>query len=151
MRIAGPGRLIALALFAIVIGAATVLADDADADLKRMQGDWMVQSMTSNGLKSPDEESQSLFRTVTGDKYTVSRYTKTIVRGTFKLNPAASPPTIDSMLEGKADAPPLLGIYAFAEGRLTICNSAPGKPRPTAFESKPGSGHTLTVWVPEQK
>lgn len=126
-------------------------AEAQAADVKQMQGDWMVRSMKVNGIKSPPEESQTLFRTVTGTSYTVSRYSKPIVRGTFKLDASKSPRTIDSTLLGAANAEPLLGIYEFEGNLLRICNAPPGKPRPADFQAKLGSGHTLTVWEPETR
>ena len=38
------------------------------------------------------------------------------------------------------------GIYALEGDVLTVCVSAPGKPRPTQFRSSKGNGRSLTVW-----
>jgi len=139
-------------LAAIALGAVDAANPDAQAaDVKQMQGDWMVRSMKTNGINTPPEEAQALFRTVTGTSYSVSRYSKPIVRGTFKLDAGKSPRTIDSTLMGAANSEPLLGIYEFEGNLLRICNAPPGKPRPADFQAKLGSGHTLTVWEPEMK
>jgi uncharacterized protein (TIGR03067 family) len=138
----------ALASFVLIAAAAPREATDSD-DMKKMQGDWMVVSMTANGMKYPDEEAQALFRTVDGNSYQVSRYSKAMVKGTFKIDPAATPKTIDSSL-ATDPSKALLGIYEFEGAMLKVCNAPPGKPRPTAFEAKAGSGHTLTVWQPEK-
>lgn len=141
--------LFALAVIALALAAAPREAAEGD-DLKRMQGDWMVVSMTANGMKYPDEEAQALFRTVEGNKYQVARYSKPIFNGTFQLDPSAMPKTIDS--SPAADpSKPILGIYEFAGDALKICNAPPGKPRPTDFEARAGSGHTVTVWQPEKQ
>jgi uncharacterized protein (TIGR03067 family) len=132
-----------------MLAAAPREAADTD-DLKRMQGDWMVVSMTFNGMKYPDEEAQSLFRTIEGNSYQVARYSKQVVKGTFQLDPSAMPKTIDS-LPAADPSKPLLGIYEFDGDTLKICNSQPGEPRPGNFEAKAGSGHTLTIWQPEKK
>ena len=132
----------------LTVGAAPREAAEGD-DLKKMQGDWMVVSMTANGIKYPDEEAQSLFRTIEGNNYQISRYSKPIGKGTFKLDPAATPKTIDS--SPAADpSKPILGIYEFDGDNLKVCNAPPGKPRPSDFEAKAGSGHSLTVWQPEK-
>jgi hypothetical protein len=34
---------------------------------------------------------------------------------------------------------------------LKSCNAPPGKDRPTTFEAKEGSEHTLIVWTREKK
>lgn len=140
----------------IAIAAATLVADvsrnDAGADdLRRMQGDWMVAMMKVNGGELPADEAQALFRTIKRDKYTVSRFSKTIASGTFKLDATQSPRTIDSTPAGAADGQPLLGIYEFDGEKLRICNALPGKPRPKTFDARLLSGHTLIVWEPEKR
>jgi len=135
--------------------AAPATADDSAtanaADLARMQGDWMVASMTVSGMKMPDVEAQSLFRTVAEDQYTVSRYKKVVGRGSFKIDATQNPKTIDSTAAATADQPPVLGIYEFDGARLKICNASPGKPRPKNFDAQLGSGQTSIVWEPEAK
>lgn len=137
-------------LAVVALGEVDRAASDAQAaDVKQMQGDWMMRSMKANGINLPTEEAQALFRTVADSSYTISRYSKLMVRGAFKLDATKSPGTIDSTLVGAAE--PILGIYQFEGNLLRICNSQPGKPRPTDFQAKLGSGHTLTVWEPETK
>ncbi|REK09037.1 MAG: TIGR03067 domain-containing protein [Planctomycetota bacterium] len=138
-----------------MLTAALLLApanDDAAAqdDLARMQGDWMVESMKLNGLKHDQTEAESLFRTVQGDKYTVSRYTRAISSGHFTLDPTQSPKTIDSTPDNSPDGVALLGIYEFDGTKLRICNAPAGKPRPKDFKCRLGSQHTLIVWEPEK-
>lgn len=140
--------LLLVAAVALFVGAAPREATEGD-DLKKMQGDWMVVSMTANGMKYPDEEAQSLFRTIEGNKYQVARYSKPIGKGTFKLDPAATPKTIDSW-PATDPSKPILGIYEFDVDNLKICNAPSGKPRPSDFEAKAGSGYTQTVWQPEK-
>ena len=133
--------------FAVADAAATY-----EADLKRMQGDWMVASMIVSGMTMSDEEAQSLFRTVEGDRYVVSRYSKPVGKGTFKLDATKNPKWIDSTpAAGPGAGKPILGIYEFNGQQLRICNAGPGKPRPTGFESKPTSERTMIVWEPEKK
>lgn len=97
-------------------------------------------------------KAQTLFRTVEGDRYTVSRFMKVVGRGTFKIDATQTPKTIDSTsATAKADAPPLLGIYEFDGGQLKICNAAPGNPRPKTFNAGPASNQTLIIWEPEKK
>jgi uncharacterized protein (TIGR03067 family) len=142
-------------LLMLVLAVSTTLAkaDDPNSrDLAEMQGDWMVASMVTGGAKVPEDEAQALFRSVTAQRYTVSRYRKVIGAGTFKIDARNSPKTIDSSPTGPADqVKSILGIYEFDGKRLKICNAQPGKPRPTNFEAQLGSGHTLIVWEPESK
>ena len=46
------------------------------ADLAKMQGDWMVVSTTIDGSKLSNDEAQTLFRTVDGNKYSIFRFSK---------------------------------------------------------------------------
>jgi uncharacterized protein (TIGR03067 family) len=135
--------------FAVLV--ACVSATDANAaDLARMQGDWMVHSMRAEGMDVPPDDAQALFRTIEGDKYTVSRYTKVVGRGTFKIDATQSPKTIDSSPAGP-QAKPISGIYEFDGDKLRICNARPGQPRPKSFDAKQYTGHTLIVWEREAK
>lgn len=128
-------------------------AADANAtDLAKMQGDWMIASMTNNGLKLSDDEAQTLFRTVAGNRYTIFSFNKPVSRGTFKIDATKKPKTIDSTpASSKPDSKPMLGIYEFNGDTLKICNAPPGMPRPTDFEAKAGSNQTRIIWQPEKK
>jgi uncharacterized protein (TIGR03067 family) len=137
---------------ALLPAAADSPANDASAkDLAKMQGDWMVASITRDGHKLSDDEAQTLFRTVTGDKYTIFNFSKPISKGTFKIDSTKTPKTIDSTRAGAAKSPAILGIYEFEGDTLKVCNAAPGMPRPTSFEAKEGSNHTKIVWQHEKK
>jgi uncharacterized protein (TIGR03067 family) len=137
----------------------TEAADASAADRAKMQGDWMAVSMMVNGSKLADDEAQILFRTVTGEKYTVFRFSNPIGQGTFKIDATKRPKTIDSTPAGSRSAgaaatgksKPILGIYELDGDTLKICNSLPGKPRPTDFAAKTGSSHTRIVWQREKK
>jgi uncharacterized protein (TIGR03067 family) len=138
----------------VLLGAVLALAAGADdpsaADLARMQGDWMVASMKVNGFKQEQQEAEALFRTVKDATFSVSRYTRVLSRGTFKIDATQSPKTIDSTPVNAPNATPLLGIYEFDGDKLRICNAPPGKPRPKDFEARLGSQHSLIVWEPEK-
>ena len=123
--------------------------DAATKDLKRMEGDWAALSMEVDGVKVPDEDAMAYFRTVKGDRYTVSRYRKALGKGTVKLDPTKKPRAIDALPAGEGKS--LLGIYEFDGNKLKLCFARPGKARPTEFRSKEGSGHTLTVWQREKE
>src|SRR5690242_12395362 len=130
----------AILLCAALLPAADVPAGDANAaDLAKMQGDWMVVSMTIDGTKLGNDEAQSIFRTVTGNGYRMFRFSKAVGRGTLKLDASKKPKTIDSTPAVPPNAKPVLGIYQFDGKTLKICNGRPGQPRPTEFGAKEGS------------
>lgn len=119
---------------------------DPAQDVARMHGDWRVVEMKVNGLKHDQTEAESLFRTIEGDKFKVSRYSRELNRGTFKLDPTQSPKAIDSLITSTPEPLTLLGIYEFDGERLRICNALPGKPRPKDFGCRLGSQQTLILW-----
>jgi uncharacterized protein (TIGR03067 family) len=137
---------------ALLPAAADAPASDVNAkDLAKMQGDWMVVSITRDGHKLSDDEAQTLFRTITGNKYTTFNFNKPVGKGIFKIDSTKTPKTIDSTPVGPAKPQPILGIYEFEGDKLKICYGGPGMPRPTSFEAKEGSNHTKIVWQPEKK
>ncbi len=121
----------------------------ARADRTAMQGDWAGVSMVVDGQKFPNDDAQALFRTIEGDRYTVSRYDRVIGRGTFVLDASHRPGWIDAQPAG-GKSPLLRGIYRLEGGTLTFCFAQPGKERPVTFTSEPGSGHSLSAWQREK-
>ena len=68
------------------------------------------------------------------------------IKGTYKIDPAANPKAMETTAStGPYKDKPLLGIYELDGDSLKICYAAPGKDRPTEFNSKAGSGWILTV------
>lgn len=126
--------------------------DDPSAkDREAMQGDWACDAFTRDGTRLEDDDAQAYFRTVKGNTYTVSRYRNKIGEGTFTLDATKSPPWIDLTPKGPKQLVVIRGIYKLEKGILTICYAPPGKDRPTTFDAREGSGHTLNVWKKEKK
>jgi uncharacterized protein (TIGR03067 family) len=136
-----------------LLAAETPKDEASRKDLEKMQGDWQATKMVLDGFVIPDDDAQSLFRTVKGDQYTVFKFEKMRGKGTFRLDATKTPKTIDAQPDGPpGKAPPLmLGIYEIDGNTLKMCFSAPGKERPKDLEAKEGSGNTLTVWTREKK
>jgi uncharacterized protein (TIGR03067 family) len=146
-------RLIFPVLVLVCVAVAEATDEDAAAkDLKRMEGDWAAVSMESDGIKIPDEDAMAFFRSVKGDRYTMSRYRKAVGKGTIKLDATKKPRAIDALPAGAVgEGKSVLGIYEFDGKKLKLCFARPGKDRPTEFKSKEGSGYTLTVWQREKE
>jgi uncharacterized protein (TIGR03067 family) len=138
---------------AVLLAADQPPADATKKDLEKLQGDWAAVSFVSNGFKLADDDAQAYFRTIKGNQYTVSRYDKVMGKGNFTLDATKKPKTIDieTYLPGGKKGPPVLGIYEFDGEKWKLCHGRPGSERPTAFESKEGSGLSLTVWEREKK
>lgn len=127
-------------------------SDANKKDLSRLQGDWAAVSMVYDGHKLPDDDVQSLFRTVKGDHYTVSLFKKALSKGTFKIDATKQPKTINFLsASAAAKSQPIHGIYELDGDTWKVCYASPGKERPKEFTAKEGSGHTLAVWEREKK
>jgi uncharacterized protein (TIGR03067 family) len=142
-------QILALITVVILSAASPPDEDNIKKDLEQMQGDWAAVSYVRDGQKLPDDDAQALFRTVKGDQYTVYQYRKPIGQGTFKLDAAAKPKTIDAFPKGQTKA--MLGIYEIDGKVLKLCFAPAGKDRPMDFSAKEGSGHAFTVWEREKK
>src|SRR5438105_9389883 len=122
-----------LLLFAVgfLLAADEPKSDANKKDLERLQGDWAAVSILSDGHKVPDDDVQSLFRTVKGDQYTVFLFRKAIGKGTFTLDASKNPKTIDlQSASAAAMGQPILGIYDFEGDAWKVCSANPGKERP---------------------
>jgi uncharacterized protein (TIGR03067 family) len=145
------GKLLIASIVVGILAPQAAQDDPSKKDLEMLQGDWAAISMIPDGQPMPKDDAQAYFRTITGNKYTVFRYEKPLAKWTFTIDATKRPKTIDARREGDDKGVPSLGIYDFDAGKFKLCVAGPGKDRPTAFESKPGSGHTYSEWEHERK
>ncbi len=68
--------------------------------------------------------------------------------GTFKLNATKMPKQMDTISTEKEV---MLGIYELEGDGYRVCFALVGKPRPSEFTSKSGSGTILQVWEREKE
>jgi uncharacterized protein (TIGR03067 family) len=141
-------KLAVLLALGLLLGADDKQAD-AKKDQEKLQGEWTMQSGERDGEQFPDDLLKSLKRTVTGDKYTITRDGETFAKGTYTLDPSQKPKTIDAKLEGNDQ--PVRGIYELDGDTLKICVAGPGEARPKEFATKAESGLTLVVWKKAKK
>ena len=87
------------------------------SDLEKLQGTWQIISLEVDGREFPPNALGESRITIKGSSFT-STAINAIYKGTVQLEPDTRPKKL----------------------------AAPGKPRPTDFSSKPGSGHSLTIW-----
>lgn len=132
----------------ILVMASAASADKAADDLAAMQGEWACDKMTRDGVVFPDDDAQSLFRTVVGKKYEVNKFRTKAGSGTFTIDATKMPREMDIIPDGPKKAV-IKGIYRLEKGVLTMCYGTVGGDRPKAFEAKEGTRHTLAVWRKE--
>ena len=140
--------LVAAWLFALPIVGMLLLslarADDAadktKEDKKKLQGTWKVLSIEQNEEKS-DKSGDDVKMIFAQDDFT-AKTPNTDHKGTFKIDAAAKPKTIDiAVTEGPEKDKTVVGIYEFKGDELKICLAKPGeKDRPKEFAAKRDSG-----------
>lgn len=114
------------------------------ADAKTIEGTWQLVSATNDGKDTPAEVVKKVRVVIKDGKHSVYFGTDVAVKEIpFAVDETTSPKTTTDTLP---DGTTIKGIYKLDGDTLTSCVAAAGKERPTVFESKPGSGHTLRVF-----
>jgi uncharacterized protein (TIGR03067 family) len=132
-----------------LVVAAVALAGPSDTAEPGLQGDWTTKSFLRNGAPLPKEKQfPDRLMTIKGDTFSERRAGKVAVRGTLKVDATKAPKWIDAtFLEGGPGLnETVLGIYKLDGDTLTVCCGVAGDPRPSAFESKAGTGLRLIVY-----
>jgi uncharacterized protein (TIGR03067 family) len=141
-------KLVVILAVGLLLGADDKQAD-AKKDQEKLQGDWTMQSGERDGEPFPEEVVKAMKRTVTGDKFVITRDGETLAKGTFTLDASQKPKTIDAKLEGAGLS--VQGIYELDGDTLKVCNAGPREARPKEFATKAESGLTLVVWKKAKK
>jgi uncharacterized protein (TIGR03067 family) len=101
-----------------------------------LEGTWRAVSFITRGETLPEDSAYFHSTTFTGNA-SVSKYgDKAGPRCVFRIDVKAKPKRLDVLItEGRNKGQTILAIYELKENTLTICGSALGKERPSAFES----------------
>jgi uncharacterized protein (TIGR03067 family) len=127
------------------------------AGRRELTGTWQSVSYALEGQKASDDDMQKIQLVFDAEGNTQALNDgKLFIASTTKIDSTANPAAIDiTFTGGEGKGGTALGIYKIDGDVLTICRSAPGKPRPTEFASTPGSGLTLMSYkhkvVPPKK
>lgn len=133
-------------VLAALLGVAVALPSYAADEKSPLEGKWTVTSLTRDG--KVDKSLEGAVREHAGDKYSVTPATGSTApkaEGTATIDPTKK--TIDMKPSaGRYKDKVLKGIFKIEGDTLTVAfSSDPDKDRPTAFESKDGSGIVIAV------
>jgi uncharacterized protein (TIGR03067 family) len=125
--------------FLVVLGllsAASVFAQDAATEAKKLEGTWTPKAAELSGQPFPDEILKTMKLVIIGDQYTVT-VGKAIDKGAVKLDAAKKPKTMDIIgADGPNKGKTFLAIYEIDGDTLRVCYDLSGKNRPTEFATK---------------
>ncbi|MEK7806729.1 MAG: TIGR03067 domain-containing protein [Chloroflexota bacterium] len=118
--------------------------ETAKDEMKNLEGTWQLLSAMKDGKETPAEVVKKIRVAIRGGKHTVYFGDEVAAKEIpFAVDPTKSPKTtVDTLPGGKE----IKGIYKLEGDMLTSCVAETGKDRPSEFDSKPGSGHTLRVF-----
>src|SRR5262249_45853031 len=128
-----------LILLAPLSAGGAPLGDAAKKELEQFQGSWKAVSIQhADGRQASEDEVQNTRLVVEGNKFTLTGK-DSIISGTFTINPAKTPKTIDVLLTSKDGREiKFLGIYQMQGDKRKSCFALPEKERPTQFSSDKG-------------
>jgi uncharacterized protein (TIGR03067 family) len=119
-------------------------------DLDGLQGSWKLASAMRDGEVLPKDKVKKTTIVIKDDTFLFpdSAEYATSKEGTIKLDATTKPKQMDATSTEKEV---MLGIYELDGDRYKVCFAPTGKPRPSEFASKPGSGNLLQVWKRKKK
>jgi len=122
-------------------------AVSASAGVNDLEGEWDLVSAVMDGKPMDDSMVKWVNRVTRGNQTTVYAGPQVMLKVEFTVDASTTPKAIDYVILAGPNLGKIQhGIYEFEGDLLKMCVAAPGTARPTAFESVPGDGGTLTVW-----
>jgi len=112
-----------------------------------VMGKWLLLQINRGGQDIDLDHLEGAIRDIGERTYSITPMQEgTTITGRYTVNSESRPRTIDMMVDnGRFAGKTLKGIYRMIGDKLTISFASPGAPRPDAFDSKPGTTHTVAI------
>jgi RNA polymerase sigma factor (sigma-70 family) len=125
---------------AVLVPMAHASADDAEkvkAEIKRLQGTWVIVSAEKGGMKKEGNGEEMLM--IEGETFSIWHGGHSEEKGKIKVDPSKQPTELDLQFEeGKHAGKTAQGILAWEGENLKLCMGDPeGGTRPADFTSNP--------------
>ena len=119
-------------------------------DLEGLQGTWSLVSAMEDGKSLAEDKVKQTTIVIKDDTFRFPHLAKdaTSKAGTIKLDATKKPKQMDTVSTEKEV---MLGIYELEGEGYRVCFAPVGKPRPSEFASKSGSGNILQFWKWEKE
>jgi uncharacterized protein (TIGR03067 family) len=142
---AKPGSGQSLRRFERVSDATLALEKATAKEYRAFEGTWRFKSIETGGQELPADSLKDS-RLICKDRDFTAVSAEGTLRGTFSVDVSKTPKTIDVIFtDGPDKGRTFRGIYVLKDDSYKVCMSPPGRDRPLAFESKPGSPQVLEV------
>jgi serine/threonine-protein kinase len=112
-------------------------------DAAKLQGKWLVQTQEKAG-QALDANASPPWIEFVGTRFRIKRGEGAVTEQVFAIDPTKSPKQLYLFGVG-SNAHEGSGNYKIENDTLTLCIAEPGAAWPVAFQTLPGSKHTLTV------
>jgi uncharacterized protein (TIGR03067 family) len=132
---------------AVQPGAAEPSMAEPHGPTTELEGEWAMVAAVFNGVAMPEHAVQWCRRKTRGDVTMVIAGPNVMLEARYTLDRTSDPWTIDYVnLSGTNAGKAQSGIVLLVDDMLQISMAAPGKPRPTGFDSIAGDGRSYTAW-----
>jgi uncharacterized protein (TIGR03067 family) len=114
-------------------------------DFQGLQGTWRLISAMADGKSLAEDKVKQTTIVIKEDSFRFPQLAEdaTSRAGTLKLDATKTPKQMDTVSTEKEV---MLGIYELEGNAYKVCFAPTGKPRPSEFASKSGTGNILQVW-----
>src|SRR5579859_4664880 len=149
--------LLVLAAGALIAGAVIARSliaakPDADKELAKFDGTWVVTAVEISGNKIPEGDLQKApSRVAIQGRHWLLKAPGREETGSFTVDEAKEPKQMDvKPVDGPNAGKTFQAIYQLEGDTMTVCYAAPGQDRPATFETKDKPGYWMNVYKREK-